>query len=76
MYMEREDNKEMQMAVVTSSVLLVHYGEVKKRGQKYSTLTNHFSVDFGPNFTKFGTELPQLPKNRNKHKYLKQIFYK
>ena len=37
---------------------------------------NHFSVDLGPKFTKFGTELPQLPKNPNKHKYLKQIFYK
>ena len=37
---------------------------------------NHFSVDFGPKFTKFGTELPQLPKNPNKHKHLKQIFYK
>ena len=37
---------------------------------------NHFSVDFGPKFTKFGTELPQLPKNPNKHKYLEQIFYK
>ena len=33
-------------------------------------------MDFGPKFTKFGTELPQLPKNPNKHKYLKQIFYK
>ena len=37
---------------------------------------NHFSVDLGPKFTKFGTELPQLPKNPNKHKYLEQIFYK
>ena len=37
---------------------------------------NHFSVDLGPKFTKFGTELPQLLKNPNKHKYLKQIFYK
>ena len=35
-----------------------------------------FSVDLGPKFTKFGTELPQLPKNPNKHKYLEQIFYK
>ena len=37
---------------------------------------NHFSVDLGPKFTKFGTELRQLPKNPNKHKYLEQIFYK
>ena len=29
-----------------------------------------------PKFTKFGTELPQLLKNPNKHKYLEQIFYK
>ena len=36
---------------------------------------NHFSVDLGPKFTKFGTE-PQLPKNPNKHKYFEQIFYK
>ena len=33
-------------------------------------------MDFGPKFTKFGTELRQLPKNPNKHKNLKQIFYK
>ena len=37
---------------------------------------NSFSVDLGPKFTKFGTELPQLPKNPYEHKYLKQIFYK
>ena len=37
---------------------------------------NLFSVDLGPKFTKFGTELPQLLKNPNKHKYLEQIFYK
>ena len=37
---------------------------------------NHFSVDLGQKFTKFGTELPELPKNPNKHKYLEQIFYK
>ena len=37
---------------------------------------NNFSVDLGPKFTKFGTELPQLPKNPYEHKYLKQIFYK
>merc|ERR1712024_252153 len=60
----------------TSPPSPLHYGEVEKRGQKLSTLTIHFSVDFGPKFTKFGTELPQLPKNPNKHKYLKQIFYK
>ena len=33
-------------------------------------------MDFEPKFTKFGTELPQLPKNPYEHKYLKQIFYK
>ena len=36
----------------------------------------YFFVDLGHIFTKFGTELPQLPKNPNKHKYLEQIFYK
>ena len=54
----------------------MHYGEVEELGQKLSTLTIHFSVDFGPKFTKFGTELRQLPKNPNKHENLKQIFYK
>ena len=47
------------MGFIFSKLKTLHYGEVKKLGQKQSTFTNHFSVEFGPKLTKFGTELPQ-----------------
>ena len=49
----------LMVIIMMITMVTLHYGEVKKLGQKQSTLTNHFSVEFGPKFTKFGTELPQ-----------------
>ena len=49
----------LMVIIMMITMVALHYGEVKKLGQKQSTFTNHFSVEFGPKFTKFGTELPQ-----------------
>ena len=40
----------------------MHYGEVEKWGEKWSTLTNYFSADFHREFVKYCTKLSELLK--------------
>ena len=43
----------------------IHYGEVKKLGQKKSTLTNHFSMDFGPKLAQSCLNSPKTQISTN-----------
>ena len=54
----------------------MHYGAAVKRGQKWPTLKNYFSVDVDPKIPKFYRQLPQLPNYANRLKYGTHIFDK
>ena len=52
-------------------MLTVHYAEVEKSCQKWSTLTTHFSAHFCTKGAKFLTGMSELPKNPRKNLKLK-----
>ena len=49
----------------------MHYAEVEKSCQKWSTLTTHFSAHFCTKGAKFLTGMSELPKNPRKNLKLK-----
>ena len=51
----------------------MQYGEVEKWGEKWSSLTNHFSADFHRKFVKYCTKLSELLKNNGIIFLLKKI---
>ena len=51
----------------------MHYGEVEKWSESWSTLTNYFSADFHRKFVKYCTKLSELLKNNGMIFLLKKI---